>query len=102
MTTRSTFSVYTVSAGCGEPSRLVSIAEKAVNAAGADGLLFGGMHQFLVQAVLVGVTAVFAAIMTWILFKVIDGLIGMRVEKKDELIGLDLTQHNEVAYTVIE
>ncbi|HLE19172.1 MAG TPA: ammonium transporter [Syntrophales bacterium] len=77
-------------------------AEKAVNAAGADGLLFGGVHQFLVQILLVIAAATYAVIMTWALFKLVDSLIGMRVDKKDELIGLDLTQHNESAYTVLE
>ncbi len=77
-------------------------AEKAVNEAGADGLFFGNVHQFLVQIMLIIVAAVFAAVMTWILFKFVDALVGMRVEKKDEIIGLDLTQQSEAAYTVIE
>jgi ammonium transporter, Amt family len=77
-------------------------AEKAVNAAGADGFLFGNPHQFLVQFLLIIVAPIFAAGMTWIIFKVVDGLVGMRVEKKDEIVGLDLTQQNESAYTVIE
>ncbi len=77
-------------------------AEKAVNAAGADGLLFGGTHQFLVQCLLVAVAAIYAAVMTTVLFKLTDALLGMRVKEKDELIGLDLTQHNESAYTVLE
>ena len=77
-------------------------AEKAVNAAGADGLLFGGVQQFLVQILLVIAAATYAVLMTWALFKLVDSLIGMRVDKKDELIGLDLTQHNESAYTVLE
>ena len=77
-------------------------AEKAVNGAGADGLLFGNVHQFLVQGLLVVVTVVYAVVMTWILFKLVDATIGMRVENKNEIIGLDLTQHNESAYTVIE
>jgi Amt family ammonium transporter len=51
---------------------------------------------------LVVITPVFAAAMTWILFKVVDGWIGMRVEKQDEIVGLDLTQQSESAYTVIE
>lgn len=76
--------------------------EKAVNAAGADGLLFGGVQQFLVQILLVITAATYAVLMTWALFKLVDSLIGMRVDKKDELIGLDLTQHNESAYTVLE
>jgi len=77
-------------------------AEKAVNAAGADGLFLGNIHQFLVQGSLIIVVPVFAAAMTWILFKVVDALMGMRVEKKDEIVGLDLTQQSEAAYTVIE
>jgi Amt family ammonium transporter len=77
-------------------------AEKSVNIAGADGLLFGGVQQFLMQIFLVVVAVAYALLMTWVLFKLTDALIGMRVEKKDELIGLDLTQHNESAYTVLE
>jgi Amt family ammonium transporter len=77
-------------------------AEKAVNAAGADGLLFGNSRQFFVQLLLVVVVPLFAAGMTWILFKAVDALVGMRVEKQDEIVGLDLTQQSESAYTVIE
>ena len=76
-------------------------AEKAVNAAGADGLFFGG-GQLMPQLIMVAVTPLFAGIMTWILFKVVDALIGMRVPEKDETVGLDLTQQSEAAYTVIE
>jgi len=77
-------------------------AEKAVNAAGADGLLFGNPQQLLVQFLLIVITPLFAAGMTWLIYKVVDGLVGMRVEKKDEIVGLDLTQQSESAYTVIE
>ena len=77
-------------------------AEKAVNEAGGNGLFFGDVHQFLVQLLLIVVTVVFAGLMTWIIFKFVDALVGIRVEKKDEIIGLDLTQQSEAAYTVIE
>ncbi len=77
-------------------------AEKAVNEAGANGLFFGDAHQFLVQVLLMVVAPVFAAVMTWIIYKFVDALVGMRVEKKDEIIGLDLTQQSEAAYTVVE
>ncbi len=77
-------------------------AEKAVNDAGANGLFFGGMQQFFVQCLLVVVTVVFAAAMTWVLFKLVDALIGVRVEKNSEIVGLDLTQHSESAYTLID
>jgi Amt family ammonium transporter len=77
-------------------------AEKVVNEAGANGLFFGGAHQFLVQCLLVVVTVIFAAAMTWIIFKLVDAIIGVRVDKKSEIVGLDLTQHSESAYTLIE
>jgi Amt family ammonium transporter len=77
-------------------------AQKAINATGNDGLLFGNIHQFLVQGLLVIIAVVFAIVMTWIIFKVVDALIGMRVEENNEVVGLDLTQQSEAAYTVIE
>lgn len=77
-------------------------ASAAVNPAGGDGLLRGDSHQFLVQLLGVGVTLVFSAVMTLILFKAVDALFGMRVEKPQEVIGLDISQHKESAYTVLE
>jgi ammonium transporter, Amt family len=77
-------------------------AEKAVNAAGNNGFLFGNPHQLLIQGLLVIITITFAVIMTWIIFRIVDALVGMRVEEKSEIIGLDLTQQSEAAYTVIE
>jgi len=77
-------------------------AEKAVNEAGANGLLFGNMQLFLVQCFLVVIAVTYAAAMTWVLYKFVDALIGMRVEQKQEIIGLDLTQHSESAYTLVE
>jgi Amt family ammonium transporter len=76
-------------------------AEKAVNAAGADGLFFGG-SLLGPQLIMVVVVSVFAAVMTWIIFKLVDALVCIRVTEKDETIGLDLTQQSEAAYTVIE
>jgi ammonium transporter, Amt family len=77
-------------------------AEKAVNAAGANGLFFGNANQLLVQLVSLLVAVAFAVIMTFIIFKIVDAIIGMRVEEKSEIVGLDLTQQSEAAYTVIE
>ena len=77
-------------------------AQKAINAAGNDGLLFGNVHQFLIQGLLVIVAIGFAVVMTWVIFKIVDAVIGMRVEENNEVIGLDLTQQSEAAYTVIE
>ena len=77
-------------------------ASKAVNPAGADGLFFGNPRQFGVQAIATGVTVVYSFVATWILYKLVDVLIGVRVSDKDEAMGLDLTQHNERANTMLE
>jgi len=76
--------------------------EKVINNDGANGLFFGNAHQFLIQCLLVVVAVIFAVVMTVIIFKVVDAIIGVRAEKKDEVIGLDLTQHSESGYTLIE
>ena len=77
-------------------------ASKLVNPAGADGLFFGGTELFLKQLIAVGATLAYAGIGTLILYKVIDAIMGIRVKDKEEDFGLDLTQHHERAYTVIE
>jgi len=77
-------------------------AATAINPAGADGLLLGNVHLFLVQIFYMIVCIAYALIVTGILYKVVDLLVGMRVDKQSELIGLDLTQHNESAYTILE
>jgi Amt family ammonium transporter len=77
-------------------------ASKAINPAGADGLFFGNPKQFLIQAIAVGVTVVYSFVMSYIIYKIIDLVIKVRVTEKDETIGLDLTQHHENAYTIME
>ena len=77
-------------------------ASKAVNPAGANGLFFGNPKQFLIQATVVLATLVYSFLVTMIIYKAVDLVIGMRVSEKEELIGLDLTQHHERAYTVLE
>ena len=77
-------------------------ASKVVNPAGADGLFFGNPKQFLIQIIAVLGTVVYTFIVTFVIYKVVDLIIGMRVNEKEELIGLDLTQHRERAYTILE
>lgn len=77
-------------------------ASKVVNPAGGDGVFFGNPKQLLVQAAAVLATMAYSLLVTFLLYKIVDILIGVRVEKKEELIGLDLTQHHETGYTVIE
>jgi Amt family ammonium transporter len=73
-------------------------ASKAVNPAGFDGLLYGNPGQLGIQALAVVVVAVYSAAVTWVLLKVIDVTIGVRVSEDEEQRGLDLSQHGESAY----
>ena len=75
------------------------LASTAVNPGGADGLLFGNPGQLWIQFVSVAVTAVYCGGMTYILLKIVDTVIGLRVTEDDEQVGLDLSQHGETAYT---
>jgi len=70
----------------------------AVNSAGADGLLTGNVTQLFKQ--LIGVVSVgaYAFVVTWILGKLINVTIGLRVGQSEETVGLDLSQHGERAY----
>ncbi len=77
-------------------------AEKVINAAGNNGLFFGNPSQFLVQFIGVAATMLYAAAVTIILLKVIDMVLGVRVTEEDEVVGLDITQHEESAYTLID
>jgi Amt family ammonium transporter len=74
-------------------------ASKAVNSAGADGLLAGNPAFFGVQALMVVVIGVFSAVGTWAILKVVDRAVGLRVLPEEERMGLDLSQHNERAYS---
>jgi Amt family ammonium transporter len=77
-------------------------ASKLVNPDGANGLFLGNPKQFLIQLAAVGATLFYSFGASVILYKVVDWVIGMRVTEKDEIMGLDLTQHNENAYTILE
>jgi Amt family ammonium transporter len=77
-------------------------AQKAINPAGADGLFFGNPALILTQLIGVVVTALYAVTVTYILLKIIDAVIGIRVNDEEELMGLDITQHKESAYTLLD
>lgn len=74
-------------------------ASKAINPAGADGLFFGNPGQLWTQVIATVVSIVFSFVATLIILKVIDLVIGIRVQEEDEINGLDLSQHNETGYT---
>jgi ammonium transporter, Amt family len=75
-------------------------ASKAVNSAGNNGLFFGNPSLFLIQAITVVATWVFAFAATWILLKVLDSVMELRVTKEDEIIGLDMSEHGESSYNL--
>jgi ammonium transporter, Amt family len=77
-------------------------ASKALNAAGADGLFYGNPKQLLIQLVGVVVAVVYTFTVTFVIYKLVDVFFGIRVKEKEEIIGLDLTQHRESAYTLLE
>lgn len=77
-------------------------ATKAVNPGGADGLFYGNPKQFLIQLAAVAVTLVYSLGISYLLLKVVDAVMGLRVSEHEERIGLDLTQHREAGYTVID
>ena len=64
------------------------------------GLLDGNPQQLVTQAVAVGATIAFAAVGTFVIVKVVDLLLGMRVKPEVEAMGLDLSVHGEAAYQV--
>lgn len=65
---------------------------------GTAGVLEGNLHQLWIQATGVGITIGYDALVTWILLKVIDWVVGLRVSEEAEREGLDVTQHGEQIY----
>jgi Amt family ammonium transporter len=60
--------------------------------------LAGGSHQFFNQLTGVAFTVVLSGAGTFVIFKIVDALIGLRVDPEEESLGLDLSQHGESAY----
>lgn len=77
-------------------------ATTVINAAAADGLFYGNPGQLIIQTITTAVVIAFSAVGTFVIFKITDATIGLRVDEKSEYIGLDLTQHHEAGYTLME
>lgn len=74
-------------------------ADTSVNSLGFDGLLAGGGTALLVdQLVAIGATLAFAFTVTYVIARIVDRTIGLRVSTENELAGLDQSQHAESAY----
>ena len=66
------------------------------------GAAYGNPVQILYQLAAVGISIAVSGIGTFLIFKVIDLIMGVRVAEKEEAMGLDITQHNERGYTIVE
>jgi Amt family ammonium transporter len=77
-------------------------ATKSVNPAGADGLFYGNPVLLWIQIKAVLVTVVFSFVVGFVLLKLVQAFMGLRVSEHEERVGLDLTLHREAAYTVID
>jgi Amt family ammonium transporter len=74
-------------------------AQSVINPSGNNGLFFGN-HQLLIsQMIAISVTAIYSFVVTAIILKALDKIIGLRVDEESEVSGLDLSQHGESGYT---
>jgi Amt family ammonium transporter len=77
-------------------------ATTTVNSAGANGLFYGNPAQFLIQLKAVAITVAYSGVVSFVLLKLVDKVIGLRATEQSERIGLDLTDHRETGYTMLD
>jgi Amt family ammonium transporter len=70
-------------------------ASKSINPAGADGLIHGNIALLGTQAFAVVVIAAFSFVLTLVIAKLVDLVMGLRVKDNEEMVGLDISQHAE-------
>ncbi|MCX7983856.1 MAG: ammonium transporter [Bacteroidetes bacterium] len=75
-------------------------ATQVVNPAGSNGLFYGNPSLLGVQALSAGVAILYSFVVTWVLLKVLDKVMGVRVDVADEIDGLDVSQHGESGYSL--
>ncbi len=73
-------------------------ASIAINSAGANGLFYGNPHQLLIQLVAVAVSCAYSFALTFGILKLLDKFVGLRADREEQSVGLDLSQHGEAAY----
>jgi Amt family ammonium transporter len=73
-------------------------ASTAINPAGADGLFYGNPGQLWIQFVSVVATCVFAFVVSYILLKIVNAIVPIRITEEEEEAGLDVAIHSESAY----
>ncbi|MFO0906109.1 MAG: ammonium transporter [Pirellulales bacterium] len=75
-----------------------NVADTAVSQGNPLGLVDGNFQLLIGQAVAVVITWVFSAVVTFVLLKILDASLGLRVTRDEELQGLDVSQHGEEGY----
>ena len=81
-------------------SAVNSIFKDSKGNALAVGLMDGNAHQLLNQALGILIAWVLAAVGSYIILKIVDATVGVRVKPDDEILGLDLSQHGEEGYNM--
>ncbi|WP_442937659.1 ammonium transporter [Nostoc sp.] len=74
------------------------LATTEINAGGKDGVLRGNFGELGVQLAAIAVAYAIAGVGTWIILKIIDATVGLRVKEEAELQGLDINEHGEEGY----
>src|ERR1700716_1048785 len=75
-------------------------ATVAINSTAANGLFYGNPKQVLFQLAAIGASWAWAAIGTFVILKVVNIFVPLRVQEDEELLGLDISQHGEPAYAL--
>jgi Amt family ammonium transporter len=77
-------------------------AQTLINPSGNNGLFFGNSKLLISQVIAILVTMIYSFVMTTIILKIIDKIIGLRIDEESEANGLDISQHGESGYTFEE
>ncbi len=75
-------------------------ASVAINSGGANGLFYGNPRQLMIQLAAVAASIGFAFVGSLVLLKLTDAVLGLRVDEEAEALGLDLSEHEEDAYSL--
>lgn len=67
-----------------------------------NGLFHGNAWQVVIQLKAVAYTIVWSGVLSYVLLKVVDALVGLRATDHEERVGLDVVDHSETAYTVLD
>jgi Amt family ammonium transporter len=79
---------------------LIGLLAAEVVSGGVEGLFYGGGLSLLgKQTLAIPVVAIYAFVVSYVIGKVIEATFGFRVQREDEISGIDLAQHAETAYT---